>query len=79
MYTNFPIELLNEKFLQKDSEEVILGEQADPNKDDKKTLDNLEPKADNENFSSNLLNFLTQKKDSPITEEKKLKAEKLGL
>jgi len=79
MYTNFPINLLNKKFLQKYSEEVILGEQVDEKQDDKKTLDNLEPQAEHEDFSSNLLNFLTQKKDSPLTEEKKIKAEKLGL
>jgi len=79
MYTNFPINLLNKKFLQKDSEEVIMGEQVDQGQDDKKTLDNLEPKTEHEDFSSNLLNFLTQKKDSPLTEEKQLKAQKLGL
>ena len=79
MYTNFPINLLNKKFLQKDSEEVIMGEQVDQGQDDKKTLGNLEPKTEHEDFSSNLLNFLTQKKDSPLTEEKQLKAQKLGL
>lgn len=79
MYTNFPINLLNEKFLHKSSEEVILGEQNDPNKEDKKTLDNLEPQTHNEDFSSNLINFLTQKRDSTLNEEKQLRAEKLGL
>jgi len=79
MYTNFPINLLNKKFLQKDSEEVIMGEQVDQGQDDKKTLDNLEPKTEHEDFSSNLLNFLAQKKDSPLAEEKQLKAQKLGL
>jgi hypothetical protein len=79
MYTNFPINLLNEKFLHKSSEEVILGEQNEPNKEDKKTLDNLEPQSNNEDFSSNLINFLTQKRHSTLNEEKQLRAEKLGL
>jgi hypothetical protein len=79
MHTIFPINLLNKKFFQKNSEEVILGEQVDKKQNEKKTLDNLEPQAEHEDFSLNLLNFLTQKNESALTEEKQTRAKKLGL